>query len=62
MPMRVLALRMGSKLSGCSPIGATLNPIAEDHSLKDWWVARLISPEAFAESRWRPAATVRRRR
>jgi hypothetical protein len=22
---------------------------AEDHSLKDWWVAELTSPEAFAE-------------
>jgi hypothetical protein len=32
---------------------------AEDHSLKDWWVARLISPEAFAERRWRLAATGR---
>jgi len=23
----------------------------EDHSLRDWWVAELTSPEAFAESR-----------
>jgi hypothetical protein len=23
---------------------------AEDHSLKDWWIAELTSPEAFAES------------
>jgi hypothetical protein len=23
---------------------------AEDYSLKDWWVAELISPGAFAES------------
>jgi len=23
---------------------------AEDHSLKDWWVAELISPGAFAKS------------
>jgi hypothetical protein len=27
---------------------------AEDNSLKDWWVAELISPLAFAES---PVAT-----
>src|SRR5262249_41817533 len=26
---------------------------AEDHSLKDWWGARVISPEAFAESQRR---------
>ncbi|HVI66345.1 MAG TPA: hypothetical protein VM910_27760 [Bradyrhizobium sp.] len=23
---------------------------AEDYSLKDWWIAELTSPEAFAES------------
>ena len=28
---------------------------AEDHSLRDWWIAELTSPEAFAE---KPAATV----
>jgi hypothetical protein len=26
---------------------------AEDHSLRDWWVAELTSPEAFAESQRR---------
>ena len=26
---------------------------AEDHSLKDWWIAELTSPEAFAESQRR---------
>jgi hypothetical protein len=26
---------------------------AEDHSLKDWWVAELTSPEAFADRHWR---------
>jgi hypothetical protein len=35
---------------------------AEDHSLKDWWVARIISTEAFAKSRWRPVSTGRGRR
>ena len=25
---------------------------AEDHGLKDWWIAELISPEAFAEMQW----------
>jgi hypothetical protein len=28
---------------------------AEDHSLRDWWVAELTSPEAFAESQRHPA-------
>ena len=23
---------------------------AEDHSLRDWWIAELTSPEAFAEN------------
>jgi hypothetical protein len=26
---------------------------AEDYSLKDWWIAELTSPEAFAESQRR---------
>jgi hypothetical protein len=26
---------------------------AEDHSLKDWWIAELTSPEAYAESQRR---------
>src|SRR5262244_2991779 len=26
---------------------------AEDHSLRDWWIAELTSPEAFAESQRR---------
>jgi len=32
---------------------------AEDHSLKDWWVARLTSPEAFAESQRRQLRELR---
>jgi hypothetical protein len=26
---------------------------AEDHSVRDWWIAELTSPEAFAESQRR---------
>ena len=25
---------------------------AEDYTLKDWWIAELTSPEAFAEMQW----------
>jgi hypothetical protein len=32
---------------------------AEDHSLKDWWVARLTSPEAFADRHWRHLGAAR---
>jgi hypothetical protein len=35
---------------------ADAQSFAEDYSLKDWWVAEIISPGAFAES---PVATVR---
>jgi hypothetical protein len=60
MPMTVLIC--GSPADGFQIVGLFADrrdaeSYAEDHSLKDWWVARLISPEAFAESRWRPAAT-----
>jgi hypothetical protein len=44
---------MASKLSACSPIAVIAESYAEDHSLKDWWVAELTSPEAFAESQRR---------
>jgi hypothetical protein len=33
---------------------------AEDHSLKDWWIAELTSPEAFAESQRRRFRALRR--
>ena len=33
---------------------ADAQSFAEDYSLKDWWVAEIISPGAFAES---PVAT-----
>jgi hypothetical protein len=52
MPMTVLI--WGSPASGFQIIGLFANSAdaqsyAEDYSLKDWWVAELISPGAFAE-------------
>jgi hypothetical protein len=52
MPMTVLIC--GSPASGFQIIGPFANSAdaqsyAEDYSLKDWWVAELISPGAFAE-------------
>jgi hypothetical protein len=54
MPMTVLIC--GSPASGFQIIGLFANSAdaqsyAEDYSLKDWWVAEVISPGAFAESR-----------
>jgi hypothetical protein len=45
----------GSPASGFQIIGLFANnaeaqSYAEDYSLKDWWVAEVISPGAFAES------------
>jgi hypothetical protein len=53
MPMTVLIC--GSPVSDFQIIGLFANSAdaqsyAEDYSLKDWWVAELISPGAFAES------------
>ena len=53
MPMTVLIC--GSPASGFQIIGLFANSAdaqsyAEDYSLKDWWVAELISPGVFAES------------
>ena len=53
MPMTVLIC--GSPGSGFEIIGLFANSgdaqsYAKDYSLKDWWVADLISPRAFAES------------
>ena len=52
MPMTVLIC--GSPVSDFQIIGLFANSAdaqsyAEDYSLKDWWVAELISPGAFAE-------------
>jgi hypothetical protein len=65
MPMTVLIC--GSPADGFQIVGLFANTgdaesYAEDHSLRDWWVARLISPETFAESRWRRAESGARRR
>ena len=53
MPMTILIC--GSPGSGFQIIGlfdnsADAQSYAEDYSLKDWWVAKLTSPGAFAES------------
>jgi len=53
MPMTILIC--GSPGSGFQIIGLFANSgdaqsYAEDYSLKDWWVAKVISPGAFAES------------
>ena len=57
MPMTVLIC--GNPASGFQIIGLFANSAeaqsyAEDYSLKDWWVAEVISPGTFAES---PVAT-----
>jgi len=62
--MAMTVLICGSPADGFQIVGlfadrGDAESYAEDHSLKDWWVARLISPEAFAEHRWRLAATGR---
>jgi len=53
MPRTILIC--GSPTDGFQIVGLFANrgdaeSYAEDHSLKDWWVAELTSPEAFAES------------
>jgi len=53
MPMTVLIC--GSPVNGFQIIGLFANSAdaqsyAEDHSLKDWRVAEVISPGTFAES------------
>jgi hypothetical protein len=53
MPMTVLIC--GSPADGFQIVGlfadrSDAESYAEDHALKDWWVARVTSPEAFAES------------
>ena len=53
MPMTVLIC--GSPVSDFQIIGLFANSAdaqsyAEDYSLKDWWVAELISPGVFADA------------
>ena len=43
----------GFQIIGLFPDAADAESYAEDHSLKDWWVARLISPDAFADRHWK---------
>jgi len=56
MPMTDMTILIcGSPGSGFQFIGLFANSAdaqsyAEDYSLKDWWVAEVISPTAFAES------------
>jgi hypothetical protein len=57
--MALTILMCGSPGDGFQIIGLFANSadaqsFAEDYSLKDWWVAQIISPGAFAES---PVAT-----
>jgi hypothetical protein len=57
MPMAVLICggpASGFKIIGLFANSADAQSYAEDYSLKDWWVAEIISPGAFAES---PVAT-----
>ena len=56
MPMTILIC--GSPADGFQIVGlfadsGDAQSYAEDHSLRDWWIAELTSPEAFAESQRR---------
>jgi len=56
MPRTILIC--GSPMDGFQIVGlfadrGDAESYAEDHSLKDWWIAELTSPEAFAESQRR---------
>jgi hypothetical protein len=56
MPTTILIC--GSPADGFQIVGlfadtADAQSYAEDYMLKDWWVAELTSPEAFAESLWK---------
>jgi len=53
MPMTILICGSpadGSQIVGLFADSGDAESYAEDHSLRDWWVAELRSPEAFAES------------
>src|SRR5215467_12752460 len=59
MPTTILIC--GSPANGFQIVGlfadsGDAESYAEDHSLRDWWVAELTSPEAFAESQRRQCA------
>jgi hypothetical protein len=56
MPMTVLICGSpagGFQIIGLFPNSADAHSFAEDYSLKDWWVAELISPGAFREQQLR---------
>jgi hypothetical protein len=40
----------GFQIIGLFPNSADAQSYAEDYSLKDWWVAELISPGVFADA------------
>jgi hypothetical protein len=57
-PMPRTILICGSPTDGFQIVGlfadrGDAESYAEDYSLKDWWIAELTSPEAFAESQRR---------
>jgi len=52
---------MVSKSSALFADKADAESYAEDYSLKDWWVAELASPEAYAEGQWKRLRAARRR-
>jgi hypothetical protein len=62
MPTTILIC--GSPADGFQIVGlfadsADAESYAEDHSLRDWWVAEITSPEAFAESQRRQLQVAR---
>jgi hypothetical protein len=64
MPTTILIC--GSPADGFQTVGlfrntADAESYAEDHSLKDWWVAELTSPEAFADWHWKRLRAARGR-
>jgi hypothetical protein len=44
---------VGFQIVGLFADSGDAESYAEDHSLKDWWIAELTSPEAYAESQRR---------
>jgi len=44
---------VGFQIVGLFADSGDAESYAEDHSLKDWWIADLTSPEAYAESQRR---------
>ena len=49
----------GFQIVGLFADSADAESYAEDHSLRDWWVAEITSPEAFAESQRRQLQAAR---